>query len=133
MRARVGDENVVASDVRSCKELSNAGPFVYCDVTEKDGLARIVLENNITHIIHLATLLSAVGERSPQLALRVNTIGIQNVLDLAASNKLTVRTPTACAAGPALHCICHRPAHQLAHRRVISSVRCRHAFLSIFV
>jgi threonine 3-dehydrogenase len=87
----VGDANVITSDVRSSKGLTHSGPFTYCDVTDKDNLARIVLENGITHVIHLATLLSAIGEKSPQLALRVNTVGIQNVLDLAATNGLSVR------------------------------------------
>jgi hypothetical protein len=30
----------------------------YCDVLDKDNMARIILENGITHVIHFATLLS---------------------------------------------------------------------------
>lgn len=85
--------NVLASDVRSGGGMHSDSPLIYCDVTDKDNLSRIVLENRITHVVHLATLLSAVGERNPQLALRVNTIGIQNVLDVAVQSKLTVRCP----------------------------------------
>jgi hypothetical protein len=33
---------------------------------------------------------AAVGERQPQLALRINTVGIQNVLELAARHELKV-------------------------------------------
>lgn len=43
-------------------------------------MARLVLENGVTHVVHLATLLSAVGERNPALALKVNIHGVQ-VLD----------------------------------------------------
>jgi hypothetical protein len=49
---------VVASDVRMNREHAGAGPFVYCDVQDKDNLARIILENGITTVVHLATLLS---------------------------------------------------------------------------
>lgn len=90
-RQRVGARNVLASDVRVSQDLTGRGPFIYCDVTDKDSLARIVLESRITHVVHLATLLSAIGERNPQLALRVNTVGIQNILDLAVNSQLTVR------------------------------------------
>lgn len=33
----------------------------YCDVLDKDNMARIILENGITHVIHFATLLSGGG------------------------------------------------------------------------
>jgi threonine 3-dehydrogenase len=97
LRDKVGAENVIASDVKTTRAMMEKGPFVYCDVQDKDNLARIILENGVTHVIHLATLLSAVGERNPQLALRVNTSGIQNVLDLAASHGLLVYAPSTIA------------------------------------
>lgn len=60
-------------------------------------MTRVVLEHGVTYIVHLATLLSAVGERNPQLALRVNTAGIQNVLDIAAGHGLQVYSPSTIA------------------------------------
>ena len=33
----------------------------YADVSDYDGLARVILEHNITCIVHLATILSAIG------------------------------------------------------------------------
>ena len=72
MRAIFGIENVIASDVRSATPaMLDSGPFNYLDVTQYDQLARVVLEHGVDHIVHLAALLSATGERSPQLALQV--------------------------------------------------------------
>jgi len=58
LRERFGNERVVASDVRTSRKLCDDGPFVYCDVQDKDNLARIMLENGITTVVHLATILS---------------------------------------------------------------------------
>jgi hypothetical protein len=49
---------VVSSDVRVKRDMPSVGPFVYCDVQDKDNLARIILENGVDTIVHLATLLS---------------------------------------------------------------------------
>eukprot|EP00884_Botryococcus_braunii_P012647 jgi/Botrbrau1/21383/Bobra.0216s0005.2 len=95
--SRHAGSSVIASDVRSNRELLDQGPFVYCDVMDKDNLARIILENGVTYVIHLATLLSAIGERNPELALKVNTMGIQNILQLAAQHKLQVYAPSTIA------------------------------------
>lgn len=97
LRARLGVENVIASDVKTSPGMLRDGPFVYLDVQDKDNLTRVALENGVNYIAHLATLLSAVGERNPQLALRVNTAGIQNVLDIAAAHNLKVYSPSTIA------------------------------------
>lgn len=86
----MGPVNVVATDVRNSGGISARGPFAYCDVTDRDSLSRLVVEHRITHVLHLASLLSAVGERNPQLALRVNMLGIQNVLEVAAQHRVSV-------------------------------------------
>mmetsp|Transcript_28965 Transcript_28965/g.69249 ORF Transcript_28965/g.69249 Transcript_28965/m.69249 type:complete len:401 (-) Transcript_28965:348-1550(-) len=96
LMCRFGRERVVPSDVRTSESASDS-TCVYCDVQDKDGLTRLVLENEITTIVHLASVLSAVGERNPQLALRVNTNGIQNVLDIAAAHGLQVFAPSTIA------------------------------------
>eukprot|EP00798_Chlamydomonas_sp_ICE-L_P007441 gene7441-581_t len=97
LRQRLGSNGVIASDVKTSKLLLESGPFVYLDIQDKDNLTRICLENGVSHIVHLATILSAVGERNPQLALKINTHGIQNVLDLAANHGIKVFSPSTIA------------------------------------
>ena len=63
--SRFGCDRVIASDVRNNRTLAEEGPFVYCDVQDKDNLARILLENGITTVVHLATLLSGMSCHAP--------------------------------------------------------------------
>jgi nucleoside-diphosphate-sugar epimerase len=89
LRERYGGENVVASDIREPKEtFVDQGPFEVVDVTEKERLKRVVQENEIDTIFHLAAILSASGEKNPQLAWRVNILGLHNVLEIAREHGL---------------------------------------------
>lgn len=98
LREAFGAANVIATDVRKPpREMVQAGPFHHLDVTQADQLARLVTENNIDTIVHLAALLSATGEQNPGLALQVNNQGITNVLEAARLNKLKVFSPSTIA------------------------------------
>jgi len=98
LRQKYGPDCVVASDVRSPpRELLDSGTFLYLDVTDFTQVARVVLEQGITTIVHLAALLSATGESNPQLALRVNVAGVSNVLEVARLHNLRVFIPSTIA------------------------------------
>jgi nucleoside-diphosphate-sugar epimerase len=89
LRERYGTENVVASDIREPnKTLADQEPFEIIDVTEKGRLKRVVQEHEIDTIFHLAAILSASGERNPQLAWHVNILGLHNVLEIAREESL---------------------------------------------
>lgn len=110
LQDRYGIENVVSSDVKipptlhklpSSSKQNEHGTFVYCDVTDFDQIARVVLEHRIDWIFHLAALLSAVGEQQPKLAIKINNIGTENILELSRLNNIRVYIPSSIAAfGP---------------------------------
>lgn len=98
LREMYGTANVVATDVKSPpRSFLESGPFQYLDVSDRDQMARVILENGVDTVIHMAALLSAVGERNPQLALKVNNQGMENVLELARLNGFRVFAPSTIA------------------------------------
>lgn len=97
LRSKYGTLNVIASDIKQPPKKYSAGPFVYIDVLNYDNLARVMLEERIDWVVHLASMLSAIGEMNPQLAMKLNTRGIENVLELARHNKLRVFAPSTIA------------------------------------
>lgn len=93
-----GAENVIATDRKSAPPaLLENGPFHYLDVLDMKSLNRMVIEENIGTIIHLAAVLSATGEKFPQMALEVNNLGTENVYNVAIENKLKVFCPSTIA------------------------------------
>lgn len=90
LRERYGADNVVASDLREPGlGAQPLGPFVQVDVCEPTSLDHAVSTHRIDSIVHLAAILSATGEKNPQLCWRVNMDGLKNVLDLAERRSLT--------------------------------------------
>jgi len=97
--AQLGGRQVVASDIKQpfVPGGFGSGSFIYADVQQYDTLARVILEHRIDTVVHLASLLSAIGEQNPQLAIRVNTRGTENILELARLNGLRVFIPSSIA------------------------------------
>ena len=89
LRKIYGNSNVVASDLREENELlKGTGPYVSLDVMNKEMLHVQVIRQNITQIYLLAAILSATGEKNPNLAWHLNMQGLLNVLDIAKEEKL---------------------------------------------
>jgi nucleoside-diphosphate-sugar epimerase len=91
LRKKYGGENVVA--VGHSREpgdkLFRSGPFEFLDVTERNSLERVAMKYDVDTIYHLAAILSATGEKNPQVAWQVNMASLYNVLEIARENRLT--------------------------------------------
>lgn len=102
LRKKYGNDNVVAGWHR--KEPSGllaAGPAEKIDVTDKDALKAVIEKYEINTVYHLVSLLSAVGEKKPDLAWKINMGSLKDILDLARDYKLKIFWPSSIAAfGP---------------------------------
>ncbi len=73
---------VVAADLKPpAPDVEASGPCVRLDVLHKSQLVECIRKFKVTQIYHLAAILSATGEKNPELAWRVNMKGLRNVLD----------------------------------------------------
>ncbi|HPI54980.1 MAG TPA: NAD-dependent epimerase/dehydratase family protein [Chitinophagaceae bacterium] len=85
-----GAQNVVAGDLRDEHELlKGTGPYVSCDVMNKEMLHVLIIRHNITQVYLLAAILSATGEKNPSLAWHINMQSLLNVLEIAKEEKLS--------------------------------------------
>lgn len=102
-RREYGVDRVVASDLirKDVPEVIGEGHFEQLDVLDAERLAAVVRAYNIDTVVHLAAILSAIGEEIPQRAFDVNMNGLYKVLEVAREYKLAVFTPSSIAAfGP---------------------------------
>ncbi len=103
LRRRYGDDNVIACGhkTKPDAELLDTGPFTYLDIRDFSALMGIVKKHKVDTIFHLAGVLSAVGEKNPQLAWDINMTGLTNVLEAARTNHCAVFFPSSIGAfGP---------------------------------
>jgi len=89
LRKIYGSSSVIASDLREENDLlKGSGPYVSLDVMNKEMLHVQVIRQNVTQIYLLAAILSATGEKNPNLAWHLNMQSLLNVLDIAREEKL---------------------------------------------
>ncbi len=101
LRKIYGDTNVVATDMRDSKTLGETGPFELLNALDATTMASIVERHHIDTIFNLAALLSAVGEKNPQMAWQVNMGALNNSLEVARLHDCAVFTPSSIGAfGP---------------------------------
>ncbi len=89
LRSIFGNDQVIASDLRDEHPLlKGTGPYVSCDVMNKEGLMAIITEHKITQVYLLAAILSATGEKNPAMAWDINMQSLINILNIARDLKL---------------------------------------------
>lgn len=89
LRKKYGGNQVVAvgHSKKAVSELAD-GPFEIVDVTDKAALEELIKKHRPDSIFHLVGILSATGEKNPELAWRVNMGGLKNILDIARDFKI---------------------------------------------
>ena len=101
LRKIYGNDNVVATDVRECKQLAESGPFEVMNALDANAMAEMVSRQKIDSIFNLVALLSAVGEAKPQTAWQVNIGALMNSLEVARQYNCALFTPSSIGAfGP---------------------------------
>jgi len=96
LREKYGEENVIAIDIRET-EIAKSGPFKICNILDFNKYKKIVNDNNIGTVYHLAAILSANGEKNPKLCFDVNMNGLQNVLEVAKEFNQKIFCPSSIA------------------------------------
>jgi len=95
LRERYGEEAVLASDIRAPKGgMIDGGPFEIIDATDQHAVGHATIRHRADTIYHLAAILSAVGEKDPRLAYRVNMGTLHSVLEVARDQSCAVFTPS---------------------------------------
>ena len=99
LRTRYGADTVVASDVRDIPDhpCVVGGPYRNLSVIDADGFDEVVVEESIGTVYHLAAILSATGEKNPELCERINVGGTVTVLEAARKHGLRVYAPSSIA------------------------------------
>ncbi len=80
---RFGKENVIATDIKDPGGVVGQSNFEILDVLQREHLFDFIRKNGFTQVYHLAAVLSAVGEKNPLFAWRLNIDGLLHVLDAA--------------------------------------------------
>lgn len=83
MLEKYGRENVIYSDISWKQNPIEGGIFERLDVNDFKTYQYLIEKYKINYIIHLSGILSATGEKDPNLAIKVNVNGVVNALNLA--------------------------------------------------
>lgn len=81
-----GRDRIIISDVKD----HNDQRYKKLDVTDFNAVKTIIEKYRIDTVYHLAAILSATGERYPELAYNVNVNGLHNVLEASKLNKVSL-------------------------------------------
>lgn len=97
LRKMIPEGNIVAGYIAGAEpkaELLETGPAELADVLNANQLASIIERYKIDTIYNLAALLSAVAEKKPLLAWKIQMDGLLNILEIAREKNCSVFTPS---------------------------------------
>lgn len=103
LRARYGQEAVIASDIRlpPLETLRPGERFEFLDSTNARQVQDIIRNGEVGTVYHLAALLSATSEEKPHVAWELNMGGLYKVLEVARQSDCKVFFPSSIGAfGP---------------------------------
>jgi len=92
-----GKTNVIASDIKNPDELHFDVDYRKLNALDFDALKKIVNEEGVTQIYHLAAVLSAKAEQSPLSSWEINMKSLLHVLELAREKLIKVFWPSSIA------------------------------------
>jgi nucleoside-diphosphate-sugar epimerase len=100
LRKIYGASHVIASDI--CPDVKDSflesGPFEQLDVLDAKRVSSVIDKYDVDTIVHLAAILSAVGEKKPALAWEVNINGLMNIFEIAREKNMNqVMVPSSIA------------------------------------
>jgi len=97
LRRMIPEGNIVAGYIKGAEPkgiLLESGPCCETDVLNGEQMLEVVKKYNVDTIYNLAALLSAVAEKKPILAWRIQIDGLLNILEIARENNCAVFTPS---------------------------------------
>lgn len=84
-----GEQNIICSDLLPIDKINPEFlPYETLNILDKNKLIEVIKKYNIDVIYHLAAILSASGEKNPQLCFDVNITGLYNILETARQNNI---------------------------------------------
>ena len=95
LQEKYGKDKIIASDLKEPKNYHCK--FEKCDIRDTETYERINNENKIEIVYHLAAVLSAAGEKNPELCHDVNYNGLENVLKTAKKYSQRIFCPSSIA------------------------------------
>src|SRR5205085_6537446 len=98
LRKRNGNDNVIASDIKTPQGIEHKGPFEALDVLYTARVIETIKKHDIKQIYLLAAMLSATAEQKIKLAWHLNMDGLINLLGICKENKIRLFWPSSIAA-----------------------------------
>lgn len=81
LKKEYGEKNIVTSDIKDGEIAQEYLPYEKLNVLDRPRLDEIIKKHDIKIIYHLAAILSAAGEKNPQLCWDINMNGLYNILE----------------------------------------------------